>query len=295
MIDLINLTKRFDKNIAVNNVTASIPDGAICGLAGSNGSGKSTLLRMLSGVYEPDGGTILIDGKRSFENMEVRGKCYYISDYPFFSNNATVSKLKNYLSGIYPNWDEEYFRQLSAYFPIRHNAKIINMSKGMQRQAALLLAFSTKPKYLFLDEIFDGLDPVIRQTLKKLIVQNVTDNNMTAVIASHNLREFEDICDTMILLHNGNVVSNSKIEEMRSKAFKVQIAFSDDVTPDIFSGLNTRNILQNGRYFTLLISGDEESIRNRLAQLNPAFVEMLPLTLEEMFITEMGGAGYEVF
>ena len=295
MIDLINLTKKFDKNIAVNNVTASIPDGTICGLAGSNGSGKSTLLRMLSGVYEPDGGTILIDGKRNFENMEVRGKCYYISDYPFFSNNATVSRLAKYLSGIYPNWDEEYFKELSAYFPIRHDAKIINMSKGMQRQAALLLAFSTKPKYLFLDEIFDGLDPVIRQTLKKLIVQNVTDNNMTTVIASHNLREFEDICDTMILLHNGDIVSNTKIEEMKSKSFKVQIAFNEDATTDIFAGLNARNINQNGRYFTLLISGDEDSIRNSLMELNPAFVEMLPLTLEEMFINEMGGAGYEVF
>ncbi|MCH5202773.1 MAG: ABC transporter ATP-binding protein [Oscillospiraceae bacterium] len=295
MIELKNLTKRFDKLVAVNNVNATIKDGTICGLAGSNGSGKSTMLRMLSGVYQPDDGVILIDGENAFENMNVKSRCYYISDYPFFSNNATLKKLSLILKKIYPNWDQEYYNKLCEYFPIDPKGKIINMSKGMQRQAALILAFATKPKYLFLDEIFDGLDPVIRQTLKKLIIENVTDNNMTAVIASHNLREFDDICDTMILIHNGDIVANTKVEEMKTKSFKIQIAFSQDVTAEIFADMDTKNIMQKGRYFTLIASGDEQEINRKLMEKNPAFVEMLPLTLEEVFINEMGGAGYEVY
>ncbi len=292
MIEIKSLTKKFPKVVAVNNLSAVIKEGTICGLAGSNGSGKSTLLRMLSGVYEPDNGKVIIDGKNAFENIDIKGKCCYIPDYPYFANNATLTKMSKYLSKIYPNWDSEYYKVLCNYFPINPGYKIINMSKGMQRQAALILAFATKPKYLFLDEIFDGLDPVIRQTLKKVIIENVTDNNMTAIIASHNLREFDDICDTMMLLHRGELVKNSDVESMKSRAFRVQIAFNRDCTNDIFAGMSTRNIMKNGRYFTLIAEGDEEEITKRLTLLEPAFLEILPLTLEEVFINEMGGAGY---
>lgn len=292
MIEIKNLTKKFPKVVAVNNLSAVIKEGTICGLAGSNGSGKSTLLRMLSGVYEPDGGKIIIDGDNAFENIAIKEKCCYIPDYPYFANNATLTKMSKYLSKIYPSWDSEYYKVLCGYFPINPGYKIINMSKGMQRQAALILAFATRPKYLFLDEIFDGLDPVIRQTLKRIIIENVTDNNMTAIIASHNLREFDDICDTMMLLHRGELVKNSDVETMKSNAFRVQIAFNRDCTNDIFAGMSTRNIMKNGRYFTLIAEGDEEEITKRLTLIEPVFLEILPLTLEEVFINEMGGAGY---
>ena len=294
MIEIKNLTKRFDDKVAVNAVNFTIKSGTICGFAGSNGSGKSTLLRMLSGVYYPDAGDVLVDGESVFENMNVKSKCYYISDYPFFANNATISKLASYLSKVYPNWDNEYYQKLCKFFPLDTNAKIINMSKGMQRQAALILAFATKPKYLLLDEIFDGLDPVIRQMLKRLIIQNVTDNGMTAVIASHNLREFEDICDTLVVLHDGVVVDNSNVDNMKATSFRVQIAFGDDIDPSVFNDLSPMNIQQNGRFFTFIATGNEEDINARLDGLNPVFKELIPLTLEEVFIKEMGGVGYEV-
>jgi ABC-2 type transport system ATP-binding protein len=294
MIEINNLTKRFGDNIAVNSVTATINSGTVCGLAGSNGSGKSTLLRTLSGVFQPDGGEILIDGESSFENINVKSKCYYISDYPYFSNSATLSKLAGYISKIYPNWDNAYYEELRQAFPISNTARIINMSKGMQRQVALTLAFATRPKYLFLDEIFDGLDPVIRQVLKRLIIENVMDNNMTAVIASHNLREFDDICDTMILLHNGQIVKNNNVDLMKSNSFRVQIAFNEEVPLEIFKDINVKSLEQKGKFFTFIACGDEEDVTQGLQSLNPAFLDIIPLTLEEVFINEMGNVGYRV-
>ncbi len=294
MIEVKNLTKRFDKVVAVNDLSFKIKDGAICGLSGSNGSGKSTLLRMLSGVYYPDGGEVLIDGESVYENMNVKSKFFSISDYPYFSNEATIEKLAKYLSKLYPNWDQEYYQKLCKCFPLDVKAKIINMSKGMQRQAALILAFSTKPEYLFLDEIFDGLDPVIRQILKRLVIENVTDNGMTAVIASHNLREFEDICDTLVVLHQGGMVRQSEVDAIKSTTFRVQIAFDRDVAEEFFEQFSPSGLQRDGRFFTFIVTGDEERLRKRLEDTNPVFMEFLPLSLEEVFIKEMGGVGYAV-
>ena len=294
MIEIKNLTKRFDDKTAIDKLTSTVKSGIICGLAGSNGSGKSTLLRMLTGVYQPDGGEILIDGKNIFDNAEVKSQCYYISDYPYFDSGDTLKKMADFTRSMYNNWDDDYYRKLCEYFPLNRFSSIINMSKGMQRQAAIILAFATRPKYIFMDEIFDGLDPVIRQMLKKLIIENVTDNGMTAVIASHNLREFDDICDNLIMLHNGKIVDNGSVDDMKSVSFRVQIAFNRDVDVDIFAGLNTMNIMQRSRYFSFIVSGDEAEIRTRLSSLEPAFIDLSPLTLEEIFIKEMGGVGYEV-
>lgn len=166
MIEIKNLTKKFDNLTAVNNMTLSVENGSVTGLVGSNGSGKSTLLRLLSGVYQPDGGEILVDGISLFDNYIAKGECYFIPDFPFFYNNSTIDNTAFLYRRLYPNWNEEAFAQFCSMFPIDRKAKIINMSKGMQRQAALILGLSTCPKYIFLDEIFDGLDPVVRQLLK---------------------------------------------------------------------------------------------------------------------------------
>ena len=203
MIEIKNLTKKFDSNVALNRMNCYISEGTIFGLAGSNGSGKSTLLRTLSGVYEPDEGQVIIDGEPAFDNHKIKERCYYIADYPFFFNDSTVENMGKLLKNIYSTWDQQRFEELCEMFPIARKKKIINMSKGMQRQASLILAFAAKPKYLFLDEIFDGLDPLIRKTLKTLIIQDVTDRNMTCIIASHNLREIDDICDRIVMLHDG--------------------------------------------------------------------------------------------
>lgn len=292
MIEIKNLTKRFDTTVALNNMNCTISEGTIFGLAGSNGSGKSTLLRTLSGVYEADGGEIIIDGESAFDNHAIKERCYYISDYPYFFNDSTVENLAKFMRKIYSNWSEERFNQLCQLFPIETNNKIINMSKGMQRQASLILAFATRPKYLFLDEIFDGLDPVIRRTLKTLIIQDVTDNDMTCIIASHNLREIDDICDKIVILHKGSLLTNTDTDVLKDKVHKIQLAFNEKQAKDVFAGLDVQIISNTGNYYSLMVRGNKMEIMEKLQALNPVFLEVLPSTLEEVFINEMEGAGY---
>ncbi len=292
MIEINNLTKKFGTTIALNQMNCIISEGTIFGLAGSNGSGKSTLLRTLSGVYEADGGTVIIDGENAFDNHVIKERCYYIADYPYFFNDSTVENLAKLLRNLYATWSEERFQQLCKIFPIATDKKIINMSKGMQRQASLILAFATCPKYLFLDEIFDGLDPVIRKTLKSLIIQDVTENNMTCIIASHNLREIDDICDKIVLLHNGELVTNTETDVLKNKIHKVQLAFMEMPEGDIFAGIDAQILSRVGNYYCLMIRGDIDEIMEKLNALKPAFIEAMPSTLEEVFINEMEEAGY---
>lgn len=294
MIEIKNLTKKFDKVVAVNNMSVKISDGAVVGLVGSNGSGKSTLLRLLAGVYEPDSGSVLIDGNRLFDCSSAKGECYFIPDFPFFYNNSTIDNMAFLYRELYPNWNEDAFNHYCSVFPIKRNAKIINMSKGMQRQAALILALSTCPKYLFLDEIFDGLDPVVRQMLKQILIDRVSEKNTTAVIASHNLRELEDLCDHVCLMHRGTVIMEREIDELRIGLRKVQVAFANvpDV-PNIFEGINVVNVWRNGNIFNITIRGTEEEFMPKLNALDPIYVSAMPLTLEEIFISEMGAAGYD--
>lgn len=292
MIEIKNLTKKFDTTVALNHMNCNISEGSIWGLAGSNGSGKSTLLRTLSGVYEPDGGEVLIDGEKAFDNHKMKERCYYIADYPYFFNDSTVINLANLYRQMYATWDEERFVELCARFPIAIDKKIINMSKGMQRQAALILAFATRPKYLFLDEIFDGLDPVIRKVLKSLIIQEVSDNNMTCIVASHNLREIDDICDKIVLLHKGELVKNTETDALKSQMHKIQMAFNEAPDGDAFNKIDAQILSQVGGYYVLMVRGDLDEIMEQLKNLNPAFIEVMPSTLEEVFINEMEGVGY---
>ena len=295
MIQIKNLTKRFDKLIAVDNMSLNIETGSVLGLVGSNGSGKSTLLRLLSGVYQSDGGEIIVDGKKLFDNPKAKGECYFIPDFPYFYNGSTVNNTAFLYRQIYPNWSEEKFEHYCSVFPIKRNDKIINMSKGMQRQAALILALSTCPKYLFLDEIFDGLDPVVRHLLKKILIGHVSEHGMTVIIASHNLRELEDLCDNICLMHRGQVLMSREIDAIKLGIRKVQVAFAE--LPQVqnpFAGINVLNMWQNGNIFNITIRGNEEEFMPKLNALNPVYVSAMPLTLEEIFISEMGVAGYDV-
>lgn len=294
MININNVTKKFDDVVALNGLSFNISSGTVFGLVGSNGSGKSTLLRVISGVFKPDGGEVDIDGESTYEKPEIKGKCFFVPDFPYFYNNSTINNTALIYRKIYPNWDEEYFRFLCSTFPVNPRKAVINMSKGMQRQAALILALSTRPKYLLLDEIFDGLDPVIRQLVKKLIITNVTDNNMTVMIASHNLRELEDICDHIGLLHKGGVVMERELDEMKLGIHKAQLAFKDEVDDSIFNGLNIVKLSRRGNVYNITVKGDINEVTQRLEALEPAFMEALPLTLEEVFINEMEGAGYDI-
>lgn len=295
LIELNKLTKKFDKITAVDNMSLSVSTGSVVGLVGSNGSGKSTLLRLLAGVYQPNSGEVLIDGQKLFDNPAAKGQCYFIPDFPYFYNNSTINNTAFLYRKLYPNWSEEQFARFCTVFPIDSNARIINMSKGMQRQAALILALSTCPRYLFLDEIFDGLDPVVRHLLKKILIDHVAEHNMTVIIASHNLRELEDLCDRICLMHRGQMLMERDIDSLRMCFRKVQVAFSQiPDKPNIFEGINVINVWRNGNVFNVTIRGTEDDFMPQLHALNPAYISAMPLTLEEIFISEMGAAGYDI-
>ena len=294
MLEIKNVTKNFGEKKALNSLSFNIPTGSIFGLIGSNGSGKSTLLRVISGVYEPDGGSVEIDGVSTYENPKVKAQCFFISDFPYFYNNSTVANLSVLYKSMYPSWSDDKFRKLACMFPININDRIINMSKGMQRQAALILALSTCPRYIFLDEIFDGLDPVVRHLLKRILIEHVAEHQMTVIIASHNLRELEDLCDRICLMHRGSILMERDIDSLRLEFRKVQVAFREvPNVPNLFEGINAVSIWRNGNVFNVTIRGTEEEFMPKLNALQPAYISAMPLTLEEIFISEMGAAGYD--
>lgn len=294
MLAIKNVTKKFGDKVALDNLSFNIPAGSVFGLIGSNGSGKSTLLRIISGVYEADGGSVEIDGESTFENSALKAQCFFISDFPYFYNNSTVANLASLYRELYPTWDEDKFKKLCCIFPIKTTDRIINMSKGMQRQAALMLALSTQPKYLMLDEIFDGLDPVVRQLIKKLLIELVTEFNSTIIIASHNLRELEDVCDHIGLIHSGGIVLEKELDEAKLGIHRVQAVFDSEIGEGMFSELNVIKIQRQGKLLSMTIKGDADEVESKLKALNPIYMEMLPLTLEEVFISEMEVVGYDI-
>ena len=294
MLEIKNITKRFGDKVALDDLSFSIPEGSVFGLIGSNGSGKSTLLRIISGVYEPDEGSAEIDGVSTFEHPEIKQQCFFISDFPYFYNNSTIENLADLYKDLYPTWSDEKFKKLSCIFPIGTRDRIINMSKGMQRQAALMIALSANPKYILLDEIFDGLDPVVRQLIKKLLMELVAENKTTVIIASHNLRELEDVCDHIGLIHKGGVIMEKDLDEAKLGIHRVQAVFDHDLGEGVFSDLNVVNITNQGRMMTMTIKGDGQEIEDAIRALKPIYMEMLPLTLEEVFISEMEAVGYDI-
>ncbi len=295
MIEIKNLSKAFEKNFALKKLNFQVGDGSVFALVGSNGSGKSTLLRTISGVYQPTAGDVLIDGKPIFENPQLKDQVYFVADVPFFYNGTTLDNASNLLSKIYSGWSEETYLRLCSIFPIDRRGKLINMSKGMQRQASLILALSAKPKYLLLDEIFDGLDPVIRRLVKQLIINDVSDRGMSVIIASHNMRELEDICDHIAFLHRGNLVVEDDVDEIKTQIHKFHAAFDRDFDQnEIIGGLEILNIKRSGNLISFTAKGNKEDIEKIIKAQEPIFMESLPLTLEEIFMCEMEVAGYDI-
>ncbi len=294
MLEIKNVTKRFGDKTALEKLSFTVPDGSVFGLIGSNGSGKSTLLRIISGVFKPDGGSVEIDGESTFENPAVKEKCFFISDYPYFYNSSTLDSLVKLYRDLYSTWNEEKYRRLCSLFPINPKDRIVNMSKGMQRQAALMIALSVCPKYILLDEIFDGLDPVVRQLIKKLIMELVAENSTTVMIASHNLRELEDVCDHVGLIHKGGVVMEKELDEAKLGIHRVQAVFENELGEGVFNDLDIVNIKKQGKLMMFTVRGDGQTIEDTIRAQNPVYMEMLPLTLEEVFISEMEAVGYDI-
>ena len=295
MIEIKNLSKAFEKNFALKKLNFQVGDSSVFALVGSTGSGKSTLLRTISGVYQPSAGDVLIDGKPIFENPQLKDQVYFVADVPFFYNGTTLDNASNLISKIYSGWSEETYLRLCSIFPIDRRGKLINMSKGMQRQASLILALSAKPKYLLLDEIFDGLDPVIRRLVKQLIINDVSDRGMSVIIASHNMRELEDICDHIAFLHRGNLVVEDDVDEIKTQVHKFHAAFDRDFDQnEIIGGLEILNIKRSGNLISFTAKGNKEDIEKIIKAQEPIFMESLPLTLEEIFMCEMEVAGYDI-
>lgn len=295
MIEIKNLTKKFGENTALNAVSFSISEGSIFGLVGSNGAGKSTLLRILSGVFSPESGNAFIEGEVPFENLKIKEKTAFVSDYPYFFPGATLDSMAAYYKSLYPTWDDIRFSNLKAVFPIEANQKISSMSKGMQRQSAIILALSYQPKYIMFDEIFDGLDPVIRELVKKILIEYVTETGATVVIASHNLRELEGFCDHIGLLHLGGILLEKDIDGDAMGIFRVQFVLENDADFDsLKSKLNIVKETHQGRMTELIVRGGSGDIENMINNAGTVFFEVLPLTLEELFISEMEAVGYDI-
>ena len=294
MIDVKGLTKRFGTVTALDNISFQVDSGSIFGLVGSNGAGKSTFLRTAAGIYRPNAGSVLIDGGEPFENLSVKENVCFISDYPFFPRTATLLDMAALFSHTYPHWDKERFSYLCSCFPLDTKQRILNMSKGMQRQAAILCALGARPTHLLLDEIFDGLDPVMRQLLKRILSGEVSDRGMTVVIASHNLRELEDICDHVGLFHRGGVIFDRELDELKLGISRVQAVFRPMPDRSVFDRFNLVTLRTQGSLVDFVARGSQEEILAKLSELNPTFSELLPLTLEEVFISEMEAAGYDI-
>jgi ABC-2 type transport system ATP-binding protein len=293
MIEAKQLTKKFGTTVALNGITFTIGNGSVFGLVGSNGAGKSTFLRTAAGVYKPDEGSLLVDGFSPYSHIPTRERLFFISDFPYFPPQASLSDMFSFYQRLYPGWDRSLCKKLCGLFPLDSRQKIIAMSKGMQRQAALICALSTRPSLLLLDEIFDGLDPVIRQLLRQLLADGVAASGMGVVIASHNLRELEDVCDHVGLFHKGGVVLDQDLDELKLNICRVQAVFPS-LPEDAFLGLDIIKKDTLGSLITMVIRGDRQKTEEKLRALQPIFLETLPLTLEEVFISEMEAAGYDI-
>ena len=295
MIELLDLEKNFDDIKAVASVSLNILDGEVFGLVGTNGAGKSTILRIISGVIKPDSGIVLVDKRPVYDNPEVKSDLFYISDEQFFLPNSTPEEMANYYEAIYKNFDKLKFHKLCSGFGLDTKRRISTFSKGMKKQVSILLGLCANTKYLLCDETFDGLDPVVRQGVKSLFAGEMADRGLTPVIASHNLRELEDICDHIGLLHQGGVILSEDISDMKLKMQKVQCVFNSEEDEErALEGLEILAKESRGRLRTFTLRGEREDIETAFKRGNPLFFEVLALSLEEIFISETEVVGYDI-
>lgn len=292
MICAENVTKKFDNFAALRGLTCKIPEACVYGLVGSNGAGKSTFLRLISGIYRADSGSVTFDGDPVYENPEVKNKIMYVPDELYFLPQSNMKRMAELYRSIYTDFSYERFHDLVKTFGLDPNANINTFSKGMKRQAATILALSTMPKYLFFDETFDGLDPVMRNLVKRVIYSDVLERKTTTIITSHSLRELEDACDQLALLHKGGIVFESDIQNLKTSLFKIQIAFGEPYDKSKFDGIEMLSYTQMGSVATFIARGDREAVTQKIRALAPVLLDVLPLNLEEVFIYEMEALGY---
>lgn len=290
MIEISNLSKSFDnKNYVLENLNCKIKDNAIYGLVGANGAGKSTLLRLINSIYTANEGKILIDNQNAYDNETLKQEMVFVPDDLYFYPGYTLMDMAEYHKSLYHNFDMNFVINTANTLKLNPNVKISNFSKGMKRQCAL----ATNAKYLFFDETFDGLDPVVRNYFKKLLSDAMSKKDTTIIMTSHNLRELEDICDNLGLLYKGNILFESDIDTLKTNMFKVQISLKQDFDKNTFKKLKILSYKKVGSVATLIINEEGHDSRKYLESLKPIILDYLPLTLEEVFIYQMEALGYE--
>ncbi len=294
MIEAVSLTKRFEDIVALDDVTATIKEGQVFGLIGTNGAGKSTFLRCLCGVYKADGGKVMIDGAEVYERPHTKSRIFFISDEQYFFPGATPLDMAASYAIYNERFDRERFRKLLKEFGLDERRKISTFSKGMKKQLSVISALSAYTEYIFCDETFDGLDPVMRQAVKSLFAHDMDKRGLTPVIASHNLRELEDICDHVGLLHKGGILLSKDIVALKLGVHKIQCVFAEGKEPEEISSLEVIKVEKRGRLRTMTVRGDEASVRAAMDGEQTVFYELIPLSLEEIFITETEIAGYDI-
>ena len=292
MIEVRNVMKEFDGFRALDDMSMTVPTGSVYGLVGPNGAGKSTIIRHLTGIYRQDAGEITIDGAPVFENPEVKSRIAYIPDDIFYYANASIREMMDFYRSIYPHFDAERFKKLADVFGLDPKRQMRRLSKGMQKQAAFWIAVSLRPEILILDEPVDGLDPVMRRQIWSIIMADVAENSTTVLVSSHNLRELEDVCDSVGIMNKGKIMIERSLNELQENIVKIQLALPDGES--LPEGLDILHKSNTGRLQSLIMHGTQEDLTEKLQSAHPLFIDAVPLTLEEIFIYELGGADYEV-
>ena len=288
MLQMKNITKSFGKFKALDDLTMTVPKGSVYGLVGPNGAGKSTAIRLMTGIYRPDSGSVTMDGAPIYENPANKVRMGYIPDDIFYFPSASMEEMRSFYKGIYPQFDDALFEKLFEVFQLPKKGPIRRFSKGMQKQAAFHLSICTRPEMLILDEPVDGLDPVMRRQVWSLILSDVASYGTTVLISSHNLRELEDICDHVGIMDHGKMLLERSLADMQGATHKLQLV------GDVPDGLDVLHESQTGRLKTLVVRGDAGEITAKVNAVAPAYFDVLPLSLEEIFIYELGGVNYEV-
>ena len=292
MIEIRSLVKSFDGFRALDGLNLSVPDGAVYGLCGSNGAGKSTAIRHLAGILRQDSGEVLINGEEVFENPDMKGRIAYIPDEVFFYTQATIHDMMKLYRDVFPHFSKERFEKLGSAFEIDQKRLIRKLSKGMQKQVAFWLALSTTPDFLLLDEPVDGLDPLMRRQIWSVLLADVAERSTTVLVSSHNLRELEDVCDHVGIVDRGKMLLERSLSDLQENTVKIQAVFREGQT--VPPELDVVHTSSTGRLQQMVIRGKADEVSRRIEETEPVYMDVIPLTLEEIFIYELGGADHAI-
>lgn len=293
MIEIREVTKKYGKFTAVDKLSMTVDKGSVYGLVGYNGAGKTTLLKTVAGIYRADGGSVTVDGVDVFDSADVKRRMYYVPDDLYFNYNSSIEKMAKFYAGYYPKFSFETLDKLCGVFKLDKTARINSFSKGMQRQAAMILGMSTLPEILLLDESFDGLDPAKRSLMNNMLIEYAADRECSIIVSSHNLHELTDICDHIALINGKRIVLDCSVDDISASRCKFRVVFADEKSREDFADFDIKRFDKDGKIVTLSLGGDPEENEKKLNAMSPLLVEKYPLTLEEIFLEEMEDTDYD--